>query len=157
MKYLTSLTSHVRKLSLRKYVAFHAIVLHWHLQSIASELAKHCDGTCKAPRCLMQSIAITIVLNSSNSHWLLDEPVTKKWTSMSGSFLLFVNPFTLFSEAIVNVCACCGYHCNHGKHNVRYHNLLTFPVLGVGSRLTAFALHLASSFVVLIIFPKSNT
>ena len=76
---------------------------------------------------------------------------------MPGSFLLFVNPFTLFSEAIVNVCACCGYHCNHGKHNVRYHNLLTFPVLGVGSRLTAFALHLASSFVVLIIFPKSNT
>ena len=61
---------------------------------------------------------------------------------MPGSFLLFVNPFTLFSEAIVNVSACCGYHCNHGKHNVRYHNLLTFPVLGVGSRLTAFALHL---------------
>ena len=36
--------------------------------SIALALAKHCDGTCKALRCLMQSIAITIVLNSSNSH-----------------------------------------------------------------------------------------
>ena len=143
MKYLTSLTSHVRKLSLRKYVAFHAIVLHWHLQSIALPHAKHCNNHC------LEFVELALI-----TWWTFDK---KKWTSMPGSFLLFVNPFTLFSEAIVNVCACCGYHCNHGKHNVRYHNLLTFPVLGVGSRLTAFALHLASSFVVLIIFPKSNT